>query len=59
MLRDEAYYFLPQRMTKIMNEGWASFWHSRLMTGGAAATTPRSSTSPASTPARRAATTGR
>jgi stage V sporulation protein R len=33
MLRDEAYYFLPQGMTKIMNEGWASFWHSRLMTG--------------------------
>ena len=33
MLRDEAYYFLPQGLTKIMNEGWASFWHSRLMTG--------------------------
>ena len=32
MLRDEAYYFLPQRMTKIMNEGWASFWHSKMMT---------------------------
>ncbi|MCP3915504.1 MAG: SpoVR family protein [bacterium] len=32
MVRDEAYYFLPQRMTKIMNEGWASFWHSRLLT---------------------------
>ncbi len=29
---DEAYYFAPQRMTKIMNEGWASYWHSRLMT---------------------------
>jgi stage V sporulation protein R len=24
MLRDEAYYFVPQGMTKIMNEGWAS-----------------------------------
>jgi stage V sporulation protein R len=24
----------PQRMTKIMNEGWASFWHSRLLTTG-------------------------
>ncbi|RPJ73578.1 MAG: SpoVR family protein, partial [Alphaproteobacteria bacterium] len=23
ILRDEAYYFLPQRLTKIMNEGWA------------------------------------
>ncbi|MGQ0553731.1 MAG: SpoVR family protein [Planctomycetota bacterium] len=33
MLRDEAYYFLPQLLTKVMNEGWASFWHSRLMTG--------------------------
>jgi stage V sporulation protein R len=32
MLRDESYYFLPQMLTKIMNEGWASFWHSRLMT---------------------------
>ncbi|MCB9897266.1 MAG: SpoVR family protein [Planctomycetes bacterium] len=32
VLRDEAYYFLPQMLTKIMNEGWASFWHSRLMT---------------------------
>ena len=33
LMRDEAYYFLPQLLTKIMNEGWASFWHSRLMTG--------------------------
>jgi stage V sporulation protein R len=32
MLRDEAYYFAPQGMTKIMNEGWAVFWHSKLMT---------------------------
>ncbi|MDG2150024.1 MAG: SpoVR family protein [Planctomycetota bacterium] len=32
ILRDEAYYFLPQMLTKVMNEGWASFWHSRLMT---------------------------
>lgn len=30
-LREEAYYFLPQRMTKIMNEGWASYWHSTIM----------------------------
>ena len=28
--RDEAYYFLPQMQTKIMNEGWASFWHYRI-----------------------------
>ena len=32
IIRDEAYYFLPQRQTKIMNEGWATFWHSRIMT---------------------------
>ncbi len=31
-LREEAYYFLPQRMTKIMNEGWASYWHSSILT---------------------------
>ncbi len=31
MLRDEAYYFVPQMMTKIMNEGWAVYWHSKLM----------------------------
>ena len=34
IVRSEAYYFAPQRMTKIMNEGWASFWHSKLLTGG-------------------------
>ena len=32
IIRDEAYYFAPQRQTKIMNEGWASYWHSRIMT---------------------------
>jgi stage V sporulation protein R len=32
IIRDEAYYFVPQAQTKIMNEGWASFWHSRIMT---------------------------
>jgi stage V sporulation protein R len=32
MLREEAYYFAPQGMTKIMNEGWASYWHCKLMT---------------------------
>lgn len=32
MVRAEALYFAPQRMTKIMNEGWASFWHSRILT---------------------------
>ncbi len=34
IVRREAYYFSPQRMTKVMNEGWASFWHSRLLTTG-------------------------
>ncbi|OFZ12249.1 MAG: SpoVR family protein [Bdellovibrionales bacterium RBG_16_40_8] len=32
IIRDEAYYFTPQAMTKIMNEGWASYWHAKLMT---------------------------
>ncbi len=32
MIRDESYYFVPQMQTKIMNEGWASYWHSELMT---------------------------
>jgi stage V sporulation protein R len=32
VIREEAYYFVPQMQTKIMNEGWASYWHSRLMT---------------------------
>jgi len=32
MLREEAYYFAPQGQTKIMNEGWASYWHSTIMT---------------------------
>jgi stage V sporulation protein R len=32
IIRDEAYYFAPQGQTKIMNEGWASFWHTTIMT---------------------------
>ncbi len=32
IIRDEAMYFAPQGMTKTMNEGWASYWHSKLMT---------------------------
>lgn len=32
IIREEAYYFLPQAQTKIMNEGWASYWHSKIMT---------------------------
>jgi len=37
IVRDEAYYFAPQAMTKILNEGWASYWHSTIMTQRAAA----------------------
>ena len=32
IVRNEAYYFAPQAQTKIMNEGWASYWHSTIMT---------------------------
>jgi stage V sporulation protein R len=32
IVRDEAYYFAPQGQTKILNEGWASYWHSTIMT---------------------------
>ncbi len=32
IVRDEAYYFAPQAQTKIMNEGWATFWHTKMMT---------------------------
>jgi stage V sporulation protein R len=28
---EDAEYFMPQIRTKIMNEGWASFWHYKLM----------------------------
>jgi stage V sporulation protein R len=29
--RDEAFYFMPQIRTKIMNEGWACFWHYKIL----------------------------
>ena len=32
MLRAEAYYFAPQKMTKVMNEGWAAYFESLMMT---------------------------
>jgi stage V sporulation protein R len=32
IVRAEAYYFAPQAMTKIMNEGWATYWHSKILT---------------------------
>ncbi|WP_404448928.1 SpoVR family protein [Sutcliffiella horikoshii] len=31
MMREEMLYFWPQMETKIMNEGWASFWHQRIL----------------------------
>ncbi len=31
MLRQEALYFRPQLRTKVMNEGWATLWHARLL----------------------------
>jgi len=34
IVRAEAYYFLPQRLTKVANEGWACYWHSKILTGG-------------------------
>ncbi len=31
ILREEMLYFWPQMQTKIMNEGWATYWHMRIM----------------------------
>lgn len=31
IVRDETLYFIPQIETKIMNEGWASFWHYKIL----------------------------
>ena len=31
IIREEMLYFVPQMQTKICNEGWASFWHARIM----------------------------
>ncbi|MEJ7615507.1 MAG: SpoVR family protein [Pyrinomonadaceae bacterium] len=31
MIREEMEYFVPQMQTKTLNEGWASYWHSRIM----------------------------
>jgi len=33
MVHEEAQYFIPQIETKIMNEGWASYWHKRILDG--------------------------
>ena len=31
IVRKMAQYFYPQRQTKVMNEGWATFWHYTLL----------------------------
>jgi len=31
IVHEEAQYFIPQMETKIMNEGWASLWHKRIL----------------------------
>jgi stage V sporulation protein R len=31
VIQEESKYFWPQIKTKIMNEGWASFWHYRIL----------------------------
>ncbi|HAI40553.1 MAG TPA: stage V sporulation protein R, partial [Maribacter sp.] len=31
IVREESLYFIPQIKTKILNEGWASFWHYKIM----------------------------
>jgi len=31
IIRDESYYFMPQIRTKTMNEGWACFWHYKIL----------------------------
>lgn len=31
MVREESFYFYPQFETKIINEGWASYWHAEIM----------------------------
>ena len=30
-VREESFYFFPVHATQIMNEGWASYWHARLL----------------------------
>src|SRR5690606_2009281 len=30
-VREESFYFYPLFATQIMNEGWASYWHARLL----------------------------
>ena len=31
IIHEESMYFMPQIRTKVMNEGWASFWHYKIL----------------------------
>ena len=31
IIKEESHYFIPQMRTKILNEGWASFWHYKIL----------------------------
>lgn len=31
IIESESLYFMPNALTKIMNEGWATYWHTELM----------------------------
>jgi stage V sporulation protein R len=31
IVHEESLYFMPQIRTKVMNEGWASFWHYKIL----------------------------
>ena len=31
IVHEEAQYFIPQIETKLMNEGWATYWHKRIL----------------------------
>lgn len=31
IIREESYYFFPQFETKVLNEGWASYWHAEIL----------------------------
>jgi stage V sporulation protein R len=31
IIREESYYFFPQFETKILNEGWATYWHAEIL----------------------------
>jgi stage V sporulation protein R len=31
IIRAESYYFFPQFETKILNEGWATYWHAEIL----------------------------